>query len=249
MHEVIQEWLDVLYNQSEVKAKTIYMHDTLKTKLLDLFKENIIIHESGEKTFLCDKPTLYEFYEHGCEILNYIQSNYKKIFPTDNVKLHSIEFPLEIEVKTNVKYIGFIDIVTYDATNNTYTLYDLKTSKSGWNDYQKKDLVKIGQLLLYKRFFAKQFNISEKDISVEFIILKRTIFETAQYTIPRVSKFIPSNGKPSVDKAWKLFTDFVDTGFDGEGNYNPKQVPRPSKDACKFCKFKDKKNLCSVGIE
>lgn len=245
MHETIQEWLDVLYNKSEIMAKTTYLHDGFKDKLLNLFKENTVVMENGEKTFLSDKKTLMEFYEHGCGILTYIQNNYKKLFPTENTKLFGIEYELNMEVRPNVHYVGFIDIVTYNEQTDTYVLYDLKTSRSGWNEYQKKDPIKIGQLLLYKRFFAKQMGIDEKKITVEFVILKRTIFENAQFTIPRVSKFEPSNGTPSVNKSWDRFQAFVDTAFDSEGQYNPNQIATPSKDACKYCKFNGKPELCS----
>ena len=245
MHETIQEWLDVLYNKSETMAKTMYLHDGFKDKLLNLFKENTVVMENGEKTFLADKKTLMEFHEHGCLILSYIQNNYKKLFPTENTKLFGIEYELNMEVRPNVHYVGFIDIVTYNEQTDTYVLYDLKTSRTGWNEFQKKDPIKIGQLLLYKRFFAKQMGIDEKKITVEFVILKRTIFENAQFTIPRVSKFEPSNGTPSVNKSWDRFQTFVNTAFDTEGQYNPNQVATPSKDACKYCKFNDKPELCS----
>jgi hypothetical protein len=247
-HESIQEWLDVLYNKSETIARTMYLHDDFKEKLLTLFKENTTVTERGEKLFLTDKKTLMEFYEHGCLILTYIQNNYKKIFPTENTKLFGIEHELNMEVRPNVNYIGYIDIVTYNEHTDTYVLYDLKTSRSGWNEYQKKDPIKIGQLLLYKRFFAQQLGIDEKKISVEFIILKRTIFENAQFTIPRVSKFAPSNGAPSVNKSWDRFQSFITSAFDTEGNYISEQKATPSKDACKFCKFKERKDLCSVGV-
>lgn len=247
-HLVIQEWLDILYNKSVLMASTMYLHDTFKEKLLTLFKENTTVSENGEKTFLADKKTLMEFYEQGCLILTYIQNNYKKLFPTEHTKLFGIEYELNMEVRPNVNYIGYIDIVTYNEKDDTYILYDLKTSRSGWNEYQKKDPLKTGQLLLYKRFFAKQLGIDEKKITVEFVILKRTIFENAQFTIPRVSKFEPSNGTPSVNKSWDRFQTFVDTAFDSEGNYNPAQVATPSKEACKFCKFKTRKDLCSFAV-
>jgi len=248
MHEVIQDWLEILYNGSEVKAKTLYLHDNLKDKLLTLFKEATTLDESGEKVFLTDKPTLMEFYEHGCLILDYVQQNYKKIFPTDNVELHSIEFPLEIEVQTGVTYVGFIDIVTYNKKTGKYVLYDLKTSRSGWNDYQKKDPIKTSQLLLYKRFFSQQLDIDESNISVEFIILKRTIFENASFKIPRVSKFEPANGKPSMNKSWELFMNFIKTAFDNEGNYISEQVANPDKNNCRWCVYKDRKDLCPYGV-
>lgn len=245
-HEVIQEWLDVLYNKSETMAKTMYLHDGFKDKLISLFKENITISESGEKVFLTDKNTLMDFYNHGCLILDYIQANYKNIFSTENVKLHSIEYPLEIEVKPNVKYVGFIDIVTYNTFTEEYILYDLKTSTKGWNEYQKKDKVKTGQLLLYKRFFSKQLEILEKNISVVYVILKRTVYETSQFKVPRVSKFEPANGTPSVNVAYQMFKKFVDSCFDDNGNYIHEQAPSPGN-SCRFCVYNNKKDLCSVG--
>lgn len=248
MHEVIQDWLGVLYNKSEVMARTMYLNDIFKEKLISLFKEHVTVGETGEKIFLADKDTLMEFYNHGCQILEYIQKNYKKLFPTENVSLHSIEYPLEIEVKKNVMYVGFIDIVTYDSRDETYVLYDLKTSRTGWTDYQKKDPVKIGQLLLYKKFFAEQMNVPEANISVEFVILKRTISENSMFTIPRVSKFSPSNGKPSLNKNWTSFQKFIDSCFDDEGNYISEQKANPSKNNCRFCSFRDKKGLCPEGI-
>lgn len=249
MHESIQEWLDILYNKSETMAKTVFLHDDFKDKLITLFKENTEVDEDGQKVFLADKKTLMEFYEQGCAILTYIQSNYKKIFPTSNVKLHSIEYPLDIEVRKGVRYVGFIDIVTYNEKTGKYVLYDLKTSTRGWNDYQKKDPGKINQLLLYKRFFAQQLDVNEDDISVEFTILKRTIFEGSPYPIPRVSKFVPSHGKPSVNKSWDSFINFVDTCFDDDGNYIVEQKATPSKSNCRWCNYRDRNDLCSFGVK
>jgi hypothetical protein len=249
MHESIQEWLDILYNQSETIAKTVYLHDGFKAKLLNLFKENTTVAENGEKTFLADKKTLMEFYEHGCLILSYLQEHYKKIFPTANIKLHSIEYPLNMEVRNGVQYIGYIDIVTYNEATKKYVLYDLKTSRSGWTQSQKSDPLKVGQLLLYKRFFSQQLGIDEKNISVEFIILKRTIMENSQYHIPRISKFEPSNGTPSVNKSWNNFQQFVNTCFDEDGQYITEQIASPSKEVCRWCKFRDKKELCAVGVK
>lgn len=248
MHEVIQEWLDTLYNKSESIAKTVYLHDTFKDKLIGLFKDKTVLTEGGEKVFLSDKKTLMEYYEQGCHILTYVQNNYKKLFPTSNTELFGIEYELNAEVRPGIKYVGYIDIVTYNKLTGKYVLYDLKTSRSGWTADQKSDPTKVGQLLLYKRFFAQQLNVDEKDISVEFVILKRTIYENASFPIPRVSKFAPPNGTPSVNKAWVALEKFVNMAFDSQGNHNPDQNPTPSKTACKWCVFKDKKDLCAFGV-
>lgn len=247
MHEVIQEWLDVLYNHSETKAKTVYLHDGLKEKLLTLFKQYTTEDSEGNKTFLADKKTLMEFYQHGCDILTYVQTNYKKLFPTANTKLFAIEYELDIEVRPGVQYVGYIDIVTHNTATNKFVLYDLKTSSRGWTQAQKSDPIKINQLLLYKRFFAQKLGIEEKSITVEFIILKRTISESADFVIPRVSKFEPSNGPPTMRKMWDSFSNFVNTAFDESGSYITEQLATPSKEACRWCKFRDRKDLCSVG--
>jgi hypothetical protein len=248
MHEVIQDWLHVLYNKSENVARTIYLHDVFKTKLLTLFRENTIVTDAGEKVFLADKNTLMEFYNQGCEILTYTQDNYKKLFPTKNTKLFAIEYELRAEIKPGVNYIGYIDIVTYDTETRKYVLYDLKTSGTGWSDYQKKDPLKVGQLLLYKKVFAEQMGIPLSDISVEFVVLKRKIFEHGEFKIPRVSKFTPSNGAPSVKKNWESFLEFVNTAFDEKGEYIPTQTPSPSIHNCKWCVYKNKPELCSFAV-
>jgi hypothetical protein len=249
MHEAIQNWLDTLYNVSESVAKTVYLHDTFKDRFLELFKENTKVGEDGEKIFLADKKTLMEFYEQGCQILSYIQSNYKKIFPTSNVKLFAIEYELNAEIKTGVNYVGYIDIVTHNTATNKYVLYDLKTSRSGWTQDQKSDPFKVGQLLLYKTFFAEQMGIPQDNISVEFVILKRIVAENTQFHIPRVSKFEPPNKTPSLKKNWNLFQMFVDKAFDDTGNYISEQVANPSKSNCRWCVYRDKKDMCSFSIK
>jgi hypothetical protein len=249
MHEVIQDWLDTLYNKSETIAKSVYLHDTFKDKLLELFKENTGIDTNGNKTFLCDKKTLMEHYEQGCKILDYVQQNYKKLFPTSNTKLFGIEYELNAEIKKGVNYVGYIDIVTFNEITGKYVLYDLKTSRMGWTQDQKSDPSKVGQLLLYKTFFSQQEGVDIEDISVEFVILKRVIAENSPYPIPRVSKFEPANKTPSLNKNWDRFQLFVDNAFDDEGNYITEQKATPSKGACRWCKFRDRKDLCSVAVK
>jgi hypothetical protein len=249
MHEVIQEWLEVLYNQSEKFANNLDLSENLKEKLSNLFKENTKLDDDGNKIFLCDKKELSEFYMQGCLILDYVQQHRKKIFPTQATKLFGIEHELSVEVAPGVVFNGFIDIVTHNTATDKYVVYDLKTSKSGWNDYQKSDPVKLQQILLYKKFLSQTLNIPEDKISTEYIILKRIISETSQYPVPRVSKFEPSNGKPSIKKAWAAMEKFITECFDGEGNYNTSNInPTPSKSNCRWCKFRDKKDLCSHGI-
>ncbi len=249
MHEVIQEWLTDVFTKSEKYANNQDRSETIKIKLMEGFKKNTLLVEGKAPVFLCDKTTLMEYYQQGLAIMAYVQQYRSKIFPTKNVILRGIEIELRWEVKPGIFFEGFIDIVTENTETGRITIHDLKTSKSGWNEYAKKDMTKIAQLLLYKRFYAKMHNIPESMIDVEYLILKRNIMESTEFHIPRVSRFVPANGTPSVNKAHMALMDFVDACFDDDGNYKVDMVePNPSKNNCRFCPYKTMKDKCSVGV-
>jgi hypothetical protein len=248
MHEVIQEWLDLLINKSEKIANSLDLDDNLKAKLHEHFK-GAIKEVDGQKIFPSDRKTLEEFYHQGTQILSYVQANQKKLFPTQNIKLVGIEFPIDVEVRPGVKYVGYVDILTKNEKTGVFTIYDLKTSRAGWTQYQKSDKTKISQLLLYKKFVTELFGVDPSMVRVEYIILKRVISENSPYPIPRVSSFEPPHGKPSVNRAWVDFEAFLNDCFDGEGNYKTDTIKhKASPSACKYCVFRDKKDLCKYGI-
>jgi hypothetical protein len=249
MHEVIQEWLDILLNKSEKVANSLDLDESLKSKFHEHFK-NAIKEVDGVKVFPSDRKTLEEFYYQGTEILSYVQKHQKKLFPTQNIKLVGIEFPIDVEVRTGVQYVGYVDIITRNESTGLITIYDLKTSTSGWSRYQKSDKTKISQLLLYKKFIADHFGVPLEMIRVEYIILKRIISENSQYHNPRVSPFEPPHAKPSVNRAWTDFLSFLDDCFDNEGNYKTDTIKhKASKSACRFCVFRERKDLCQYGVK
>ncbi len=53
-----------------------------------------------------------------------------------------------------------------------------------------------------------------------------------------MSKHIPANGKPSINKAWTGFKGFVESVFDETGTYrlNVNYHKKPSK-LCGWCEF------------
>lgn len=248
MHEVIQEWLDILINKSETVANSLDLDESLKTKFHEHFK-NGIKEVDGQKVFPSDRKTLEEFYYQGTEILAYVQQHQKKLFPTKNIKLLGIEFPIDVEVRRGVQYVGYVDILTRNESTGLITIYDLKTSRAGWTQAQKSDKTKISQLLLYKKFIADHFGVPLEMIRVEYIILKRIISENSPYPIPRVSPFEPPHGKPSVNRAWTDFTAFLDDCFDSEGNYKTDTIKhKASKSTCRYCVFRERKDLCKYGV-
>ena len=247
MHETIQEWLEqYVYTGKDNMAKSIDLTEPLKQKFISLFQENTTTDANGNKVFLCDKKTLMEFYNQGCQILSYVQQHRQKLFPSKDVTLIGIEYPIEEQVRPGVTFIGYIDIIVKNEKTGKITIIDLKTSRAGWTQDQKKDPVKLNQILLYKKFISEKFNTPLEMIGTEYIILKRTISENSPYPIPRVSPFEPSNGKPSVNRAWSHIEQFLNECFDSEGNYKTDTIKaNPGKSSCKYCVYNDKEVYCN----
>jgi hypothetical protein len=169
-----------------------------------------------------------------------------KFYSKSGYELVGIEIALNKEIKKGVHFIGFIDIVLRDIAENTIIIIDLKTSTMGWNKYQKEDRLKNSQILLYKKYYSDLFDIPLTKIRVEFQIMRRKLPEDSPYPVPRISKHIPPNGSPSVNKVYDEFMNFIDTVFDDEGNFRdidyPK-VPGNAKKNCKWCEF-SARGLC-----
>lgn len=244
MHRVIQDWLEecVYGGKSEVYTRSVDLSSKLKTALAEeaapVLKQ---IDKEGNVAFLFDKSELLMFYNHGVDILNFLQDKQKDVFPTGDVVLHSIEYEINEEVRPGISFTGFIDVVTHNTVEDTYHLYDLKTSTRGWSEYQKKDKGKTDQVLLYKKFFSETNFCPIENITVSYVILKRQLVESP-YPNPRVSPFSPPNGKNSMNRAWKEFEKFLDACFDEDGEYISKQGAKPTEFGCEYCDYGKKED-------
>ena len=247
MHETIQTWLETLY------------HDKVKTaNEMDL---NALLYENMVKAYKSTKaqnsfqefPSLEEmnmFYLDGKHILNFLKKKRGGYFSTKGTYLAGVETLLYQELRPGVQFKGFIDLVFYSEVLDEWTIIDIKTSTSGWNDYAKKDDNKIAQILLYKEFFSKQFDIPIDKINVEYFILKRKVPKDAEFAAMerRVQQFRPPSGKIKRGQAVSLMDNFVETAVDMDGEYIDKEYPTsPSKSACMFCSFK-KMRICPDAV-
>ena len=242
MHEVIQHFLDVMYNVTKKQALQLNLEQLLQDKLVEHFKKE---KEKMGEDDPCTKEELQEFYEDGVKILEYFTNKLDKLYSKTGFELVAIEQRLNAEVKPGVNFIGFIDVLLKDKTTGDYIIIDLKTSTRGWSKYQKSDKVKISQMLLYKKFYSDKFDIPLDKIKVEYQILKRKLFEGADFPIPRISKFVPANGKPSVNKAWNGFLGFVNSVYGDEGQVIQEVFPPNKGKQCDWCEFRTR-NLCSA---
>ena len=242
MHEVIQHFLDVMYNVTKKQALQLNLEQMLQDKLVEHFKKE---KEKMGENDPCTKEELQEFFEDGVKILEYFRIKLDSLYAKSGWRLVAIEQRLNAEIKPGVHFIGFIDILLEDLTTNEYVIIDLKTSTRGWNKYQKADKTKISQMLLYKKFYSDKYGIPLDKIKVEYQILKRKLYEGADFPIPRISKFVPANGKPSVNKAWNDFKGFVDSVYGDNGEVIQTEFPTNKGKPCDWCEFKTRK-LCPI---
>jgi hypothetical protein len=244
MHEVIQTWLEVMYNDSIKNADKLNLEQRLHDKLIEGFKK--AKEEEGKDP--CTKEQLREFFQDGIDILDFVKKRRADYFSKRGYKLIGCEVPIDVDLRKNVKMVGYLDIVILDEYHNILKIYDIKTSTQGWNKWQKKDENKTQQLLLYKQFYAKQYNHPIDKIEVEYFIVKRRLWENAMFPQKRVQKFSPASGTVSMNKVAKRLDTFLDLAFDDNGEQITENIiATPSKKACKWCEFR-KTEHCSVGV-
>ena len=242
LHETIQHYLAVMYAKSKTAADEL----DLDAMLLERMRENFKIEKAKLKdgSLPAEQLQMEEFYGDGRRTIGWFKKHLVKFFRNKSWELIGIEVPLDMEIKPGVNFVAFIDIVMKNDVGE-YVIIDLKTSTNGWNKYQKQDIIKNSQLLLYKKFYSEKYDVPMESVKVEFQIFKRKLPDyKSPYPIPYVSKHIPANGKPSVNKAYSEFMEFVDTVFDENGERREDityiKIPGNNKKNCKFCEFHGK---------
>ena len=246
MHEVLQTYLTVMYNDTIKMADALPLDDML----LHRMKHNYttIMEKNGGEEF-CKQKEMEEFYQHGLLILDWFKKKRAMYFSKKSCELVGIEVPINYELPNGIKFIGYMDIVLYDTVRDRYKIIDIKTSTMGWNKYQKADKNKTDQLLLYKQFYGAENNISLDKIDVEYFIVKRKLYEKLDFPQRRVQLFSPASGKPSVNKVMNNLNQFINESFiSGEYNLKHTYIKRPSKKNCRWCVFNQTEH-CDSGVK
>jgi CRISPR/Cas system-associated exonuclease Cas4 (RecB family) len=236
LHETVQTWLTTLYNVSVKASNELDLAKLLEENLRAVFKK-----ESKKDSTFTTADQLKEFYEDGIQILDYLRKKRASFFSTKRVYLVAVELPLYYQLKEGAHFKGFIDLVFYDEDLDKWLLIDIKTSTTGWNDYAKKDEVKISQLILYKVYFSKQFNIPVDSIEVEYFIVKRKVPADAEFAnmLRRVQQFRPAAGSVKQKKVQQNVAEFLHEALDLTGKPQSKSFTKAlTVNACKFCEFK-----------
>ena len=247
-HETVQNWLTVMYETSAVEADKIDLHEYLYDKLKYIYITEL---DKNNKEHFSSKEELADFLEDGIAILDFLKKNRKAYFNIKGWHLVGIETPILLTPNPdypNTLYKGFLDLVLYNENTECFYIYDIKTSTRGWGDKEKKDEVKPMQLIFYKEYFSRQFGVPVDKINVEFFIVKRKIWEQAEFAQKRIQQWIPPSGPIKTKKALAVIDDFIKTCFNLDGTLIDKQHEKKASDqACKWCAFKDRPDLCDRG--
>lgn len=242
-HDTLQNYLNVLYSQSSKEADNINLSQYLYSRLVENFKKNTV----GNKI---TKSQIMEHYKDGVEILEFIKKKRGEYFSLRNHSLMGTEMPLRLQtINPKVWFVGYIDLGIVDNADNSYYLYDIKTSTKGWGDKDKKDESKRSQLILYREFFSKQYDIDKDKVFTQFFIVKRKIWENAPYAQKRVQIFNPPCGPKNTKKVVTEFNEFITTVFDEDGKYKkdlklPAIAGADNGSNCKYCPFSKREDLC-----
>ena len=238
MHEVLQEYIKVMYSQSIVEADKLLLEEELEDRMKKIFME--IRQKNGGEEF-CTKNDMVEFYNDGLKIIDFFKKKRNQYFSKRGYELIGIETALDYDLPNNLKFRGFIDLIIKDTVRNRIKIIDIKTSTWGWNKYQKADKNKTDQLLLYKSFYSKQHDVPMDRIDVEYFIVKRKLYENTDFPQKRIQTFIPANGTPSINKVNRRLQAFMDECYDKDGNIIPHDYEKcsPQKKCKSFTKCKD----------
>ena len=244
LHETLQMYLDVMYNKSGAEADRIDLEADFEERLRNCYAD---AYKQNQKEHFSNADQIREFFDDGIAIIEYIKKNRSKYFSKRGWSLVGCEVPIVLAPNprlSRVKYMGYLDVVLYHEGTEKFVIIDIKTSTKGWGPRERKDKSKQYQLVLYKKFFAQQYNVPVSNIDVEFFIVRRKLWESQDFAIKRVQQFRPPSGKTSINRATESLNEFLNNCFTQEG-YNQKEMPCKINNNCKWCPYY-KTHLCGA---
>jgi len=249
VHVAMQHYIQTMFDESGAAADRVDIEDFFQTTFMEEYKKTL---KENNGIHFSSASEMREYYDDGLAIIDYFKKNKSEYFSTRKWYLVGIEMPLVQPIDPdypNVYLKGYIDFVLYNENANKVKIFDIKTSKNGWKDKEKKDELKMQQIILYKEYFAKQYNINPEQIDVEFFVVKRKLYENLDFPQKRIQIVEPASGKGKRNKAVTHITEFIRNVFNADGSFKKGElVKNVSKESCQWCPFKDNKELCDKGL-
>ena len=217
-HETLQSYLEVLYHNSVKEANEMDINNLLYDNMIKAYRSGKAVN-GHEHYSTADE--LNSFWLDGKHILDFIKKKRGVYFGTKNMMLAGVETLLYQQLKPGVVFKGLVDLVFYHPNTEEWTVVDIKTSTRGWNANQKKNPNLTAQVVLYKEFFAKQFDIPADKINVEFFIVKRRVPKDAEYASMqrRVQEFKPNAGPRKTKQVIESMNNFLTNVLNEQGKF------------------------------
>lgn len=191
---------------------------------------------------------LKEFYEDGVEILLDFQKNVTTYFNKRKFDYIGYEVPLiciPVKDKPTVKLVAYLDLVFWERAKERYHIDDIKTSTRGWSVYQKLDINKTSQVILYKHYLSTIWGVDLGNILSKYFIVVRKL---NKYSRERIQTFIPPQSNDVVSGVVKEFEEFINSVYTDDGEVildrEYKAISGKNNSNCKFCEFADNDELC-----
>ncbi|MCK9273085.1 PD-(D/E)XK nuclease family protein [Candidatus Gracilibacteria bacterium] len=240
-HDTFQTYLQIYFTKTIREADALDLNKILNENMLKRFKE---MAKDGDTSFTT-KDELSSYFLDGVDILAYLKRNKQKYFDKSKYELVGTEVPLLVPIDEGINklaIVSFLDVVLKEKSGPNHLIIDLKTSYMGWKKNKKNDFITKSQLLFYKKYYAKLFNISEKNITTKFFVVKRKVFinESMTFKPGRVQQIEPASGTTTMKKFDELFGKFLKI-FDENGQIKSGLIfnKASSKKACTYCNYKN----------
>lgn len=219
------------------------IHDTLEEyiKTRAQITEEKIIETKNKFIALCavlktehqielEQKDIEEFSQSIPKILNYVPEWLDKVFPGWIGIGSEHEIYEAIEAYPDFNFKGFVDaIIGIPAEDDKdkikqFYIIDWKSSGFGWTNQQKNDFNKQLQLVLYKYYICKSFEINPENVHCGFVILKRQAKDNS------VCEFIPVPiGEKVQEKAMNILNGMI-------GQIKAKRFIK-NRNSCRFCPY------------
>ena len=245
MHETLQEYLDLMYNKSIKAADEFPIYEDFQERFMKMYSD--YKEQIGDN--FATKKDLIEFVNDGLNIIEFFLQRRQMHFSKRGTRLLGVEMPILTpphEEHPNIMLYGKLDLVFYDEDLQKVSIWDIKTSTKGWTKWDKENKIKTAQMVLYKRYFAEQYNIPVESIDCKYFIVKRKIPKEPKYPAmaSRIQTFEPSSGKTTMNRVTKQLHAFIEDCFENDMYKQKEYTKNPSDKNCRWCPFKDKPELC-----
>lgn len=137
-----------------------------------MFTENHEKYKGREATIPVD-----DFVSAGRRILEHL-SGCDELWKAEVVyNEHELKLPIDRTDDLQIQFKGYIDMVikTVDKRGKPILyVIDFKTCSWGWTQEKKQDQTLHAQLMLYKHFLCKKWNLEPTQVRTAFVLLKRS---------------------------------------------------------------------------